>query len=47
MELENVEYVGFWARTFATVIDTIVLLVVAFPVVWILVDTGISKQYAS
>lgn len=46
MELENVEYVGFWARTFATIIDTIVLMVVAFPIAWILVDTGISQQYA-
>lgn len=46
MHLDNVEYVGFWARTFATIIDTIVLLVIAFPIVWVLVSTGWSQQYA-
>lgn len=36
----NVEYVGFWARTGATLIDTILLLIVTVPLLLLFYGTG-------
>jgi len=31
MENENLEYVGFWARVVATIVDSLLLIIVTFP----------------
>ncbi len=31
MENENLEYVGFWARAVATIVDSLLLIIVTFP----------------
>lgn len=40
---EEWEYVGFWARVGACLVDTVLLLIVSAPLLWLLSDGGASR----
>ncbi|UTH75242.1 RDD family protein [Chromobacterium sp. IIBBL 290-4] len=40
---DELEYVGFWARVAACLVDTVLLVVVSAPLLWLLTDGGASS----
>jgi uncharacterized RDD family membrane protein YckC len=42
--LDNVEYVGFWPRFFATIVDTVILLIIAYLLLWTYQLTGFNDK---